>query len=71
MPHVAKLTKLRVLDLTFTDLTDTGLKQLHGLKELTELHIGAAKTTAAGRDALQKALPKAKIITSFTTGSPY
>ena len=70
MPHVAKLAKLRSLDLTFTDLTDAGLKELGGMKALTELKVGGTKTTPAGHAALQKALPKVKIITSFTTG-PY
>jgi hypothetical protein len=70
IPHVAKLTKLRTLDLTFSDLTDAGLAELAKLKDLTELKVGGTATTPKGRAALQKALPKLKVVTSFTTG-PY
>lgn len=66
--HVAKLTKLRSLDMTASDLTDAGLKQLEGLTNLTELKIGFTKTTPAGQAAFKKAVPNAKIITSATTG---
>ena len=66
--HIAKLTKLKSLDLSASDLTDAGLKQLEGLKNLTELKIGFTKTTPAGQAAFKKAVPNAKIITFITTG---
>ena len=68
MSHIVKLTKLRLLDLTFSDLSDTGLKELIPLKNLAEVKVGGTKTTAAGIAAFQKARPNVNVVTSFTTG---
>ncbi|OWK39046.1 Alanyl-tRNA synthetase [Fimbriiglobus ruber] len=60
---VAKLDKLRVLSLIGIELTDTDLAALSESKSLEEFRITSTKITAAGRDALQKKLPKLKILT--------
>ncbi len=67
VPHILKLTKLRSLDLTFSDLNDTSLKQFAALKELTELKVAFAKTTPEAQESLKKVLPKLTIILSGTT----
>ncbi len=67
VPHILKLTKLRALDLIFSDLNDASLKQFAALKELTELKIAFAKTTPEAQAALKKELPKLNIILSGTT----
>jgi len=67
MPQIVKLSKLRELDLSSSDLSDVGLKELAVLKELTTLKIGFTKTTPEGEAALRKALPKVTIIKSVTT----
>lgn len=46
------------LDLAKTDLTDTGLKELTGLKHLTSLALCETKVTDDAVEALRKALPK-------------
>jgi len=42
-------------------VTDTGLKELKGLKNLQQLFLSGTKATKAGMDELQKALPDLKI----------
>ncbi|WP_020470569.1 hypothetical protein [Zavarzinella formosa] len=49
------------LDLSKTELTDTGLKELAGLKKLASLSLCETKVTDAAVEALQKALPKCLI----------
>jgi hypothetical protein len=45
------------LDLSYSDVTDTGLKELAKLKRLTTLKLHDTKVTEAGRAELRKALP--------------
>ncbi len=63
LKHVAGLKNLQVLDLASTQVTDAGLKELAGLKSLQWLNLRTAGVTAKGIAALQKDLPKCKIIT--------
>jgi Leucine-rich repeat (LRR) protein len=58
---LATLKNLKVLSLSNTKATDTGLKALGGFKNLRELHISDTKTTDAGLAELKKALPDCKI----------
>ena len=58
---VKGLTKLEVLDLYNTKITDAGLVHLNGLTNLKSLNLERTKVTAAGAQALQKALPGCKI----------
>jgi hypothetical protein len=62
LKHLAKLAKLRSLDLRQTAVTDAGLKHLEGMVELRELFVTSSKVTDAGVFALRKALPKCRII---------
>jgi len=55
------LTKLQTLDLADAQVTDAGLKHLHGLTQLKVLYFGGTKVTEAGIQELQEALPKANI----------
>jgi len=59
---VAGLTGLRKLHLQNTTITDAGLKELAALKTLRELHLFGKPVTDAGVAALQKELPKCKIM---------
>ena len=54
--------RLRRLSLAGSKVTDDGLKPLHGLTGWQELDLTGTKVTAAGVAALQKALPKCKIV---------
>lgn len=49
------------LDLSTTQVTDPGLKDLAGLKSLQTLDLGYTAVTDAGVKALQKALPGCRI----------
>jgi hypothetical protein len=49
------------LDLTGTEMTDAGLKELKELKNLLSLNLRATRVTDAGSAELQNALPKLKI----------
>lgn len=60
-PHIAKLQKLRELNLAMSDLTDTGLKDLANLKELATLKTGGTRVSPSGVAALKQALPKLKV----------
>jgi hypothetical protein len=62
LKHVATLKNLRVLDLSDTRVTDLGLKELTRLKGLRWLNLQTPGVTAKGVAALQRDLPKCKII---------
>ncbi len=64
LKHVAGLKNLQVLDLSSTRVTNVGLKELVGLKNLRWLNLSTADVTPKGIAALQKDLPKCKIITN-------
>jgi hypothetical protein len=49
------------LDLSGTDVTDAGLKELANLQNLTRLSLCDTKTSDAAVEKLQKALPKCRI----------
>src|SRR5262249_7623030 len=62
LKELSAFRKLTFLDLSFTEITDDGLKHLAGLNGLAELNlIGAAKVTDKGITALQRALPNCRI----------
>jgi internalin A len=63
LKHLAGLRDLQVLDLSATRVTDAGLKELARLKELRWLNLSTPGVTANGITALQKELPKCKIVT--------
>jgi hypothetical protein len=50
-----------VLDLSHSDVTDAGLKDLAGLNNLAELHLEDTKVTPAGLSELSRALPNCRI----------
>jgi hypothetical protein len=56
------LKQLEKLSLAGNGLTDKGLKALSGLKALQNLDVRDTRVTKAGADALQKDLPKCKIL---------
>jgi hypothetical protein len=62
LKHVAALKRLQVLDLSATRVTDLGLKKLAWLKDLRWLNLRTPDVTAKGVAALQKELPKCKIM---------
>jgi hypothetical protein len=62
LKHVAGLKNLQVLDLSSTRVTDAGIKELARLKDLRWLNLRTARVTANGVAALQKDLPKCKIV---------
>jgi hypothetical protein len=57
----AKSDDVLTLNLSLTKVSDTGLKELTGLKNLSELNLFGSKVTNAGVKALQKELPGCKI----------
>jgi hypothetical protein len=69
MREVAAFKALQTLDLTYTNVTDAGLKDLEGLKGLRELHCVGAAVTEAGVERLRKALPEAKITAGEGAGA--
>jgi tRNA A-37 threonylcarbamoyl transferase component Bud32 len=62
LAHLESLTNLQLLELGHTQVSDDGLKHLYGLIRLEEVVLTGTKVTAEGKAALQKALPKCKII---------
>ena len=50
-----------VLDLSHSDVTDAGLKDLAGLNNLTAVYLEDTKTSAAGVAELNQALPKCAV----------
>ena len=59
--ELKELTGLTHLDLTATKVTDTGLKELNGFKELRKLWIYDTKMSKAAVKELQEALPDCNI----------
>ena len=59
---IAKQTRLRALYLFDTKISDAGLKQLAGLKELKILMLTGSSVTQFGVDPLQMSLPVCLII---------
>ena len=62
LPVIAKQTRLRALYLFDTKISDAGLKQLAGLKELKILMLTGSPVTSSGIDQLQMSLPDCVII---------
>ena len=62
LPVIAKHTQLRALYLFDTKISDAGLKQLAGLKELKILMLTGSSVTQSGVDPLQMSLPDCLII---------
>jgi Leucine-rich repeat (LRR) protein len=62
LEYLNELKKLERLSLTGCRLSDEGLKHLPVLTTLQELDLRQTQVTAAGKSALQKALPKCKIL---------
>ena len=62
LPVIAKQTRLRALYLFDTKISEAGLKQLAGLKELKILMLTGSPVTSSGIDQLQMSLPNCVII---------
>jgi serine/threonine protein kinase/Leucine-rich repeat (LRR) protein len=62
--EVGALTKLERLSLAGCRFSDAGLKHLAGLRNLAQLDLARTQVTADGVAALQKALPKCKIVSN-------
>ena len=62
LPVIAKQTRLHALYLFDTKISDAGLKQLAGLKELKILMLTGSPVTSSGIDQLQMSLPNCVII---------
>jgi hypothetical protein len=62
LKRLAGLTSLESLRLEQTNISDAGLKNLEGLKNLQALFVRDTKVTDAGAAALQKALPKVRVV---------
>ncbi len=62
LAYLQDCKNLTHLWLAGTAVTDAGLKHLEGLTNLTELDLRGTQVTAEGVAALQKALPKCKIV---------
>jgi hypothetical protein len=61
LENIAKLTRLKHLDLTDTPITDAGLKHLERLHRLEMLSLVGTNVTEAGVQQLQAKLPHCKI----------
>lgn len=62
LAHLKGLNALTGLNLIRTQVSDAGLKHLAELRNLALLHLEGTRVTAEGVAALQRALPKCKII---------
>lgn len=60
MATVGKLHQLRSLDLSLTQVTDVGMRELRGLPELTGLSLSQTKVTEAGLMELRS--PKLELL---------
>lgn len=61
------MTKLERLYLNKTAVTDAGLARLEGLKELREVNVPESKVTQAGARALQRAVPRVRVVPFATS----
>lgn len=68
--HLKGLTKLRELYLSNTRITDAGLVHLAGLTGLEEIHLYETQVTSAGLSALQRALPRVRIVVGSARPEP-
>jgi serine/threonine protein kinase/Leucine-rich repeat (LRR) protein len=66
--EVGTLTKLERLSLAGCTFSDASLKHLAGLSNLTQLDLTGTQVTADGVDALQKALPKCRLLSGPAQG---
>ena len=55
------MKQVKRLSLAGSGLSDSGIKRLVGLTNLTALNLQKTKVTPAGIDELKKALPQSKI----------
>lgn len=62
LKNLASLKNLQGLNLSYTKVTDAGLKELAGMTSLQWLSLHGTEATAAGVTALQKDLPKCRIV---------
>lgn len=63
LQSLAALTKLRRLELHHNPgVTDAGLRHLERLTALTSIDLYKTRVTGAGAAALQKALPKTRVV---------
>ena len=69
LKEVAKLQQLSTLNLRHTKTTDAGLKDVAKMKQLKELYMENTQVTKAGVAELQKALPKCKIRSNYTSST--
>ena len=60
--RIKGLTKLQVLNLSWTGISDVGLKNIQGLGQLREVDLGYTHVTYEGVAKLQRALPNCKIV---------
>jgi Leucine-rich repeat (LRR) protein len=59
--HIGGLTKLKVLYLEKTKITDAGLRRLGALKNLKVLHLSDTSVTDTGVEKLQRTLTRCYI----------
>jgi hypothetical protein len=64
MAQLRGLSHLELLNLGLNDVSDAGLPNLEGLANLRDLELQQTKTSRAGANNLQKALPNCKIAQS-------
>jgi len=57
LAQLARMTRLKTLDLSATEVTDAGLIHLQGLKSLEAVNLGATRVTKEGLTELQTARP--------------
>ena len=62
MENRAGLSQLRELDLSKTQITDTGLKYLRGLKQLQYLNLHDTNVTRQGVQDLKQAMPSVNVV---------
>lgn len=58
--HLARLEKLKILDVQNSDISDEGLVHLHDLKNLEAIWFTRSQITEEGIDSLREHLPKLK-----------
>jgi hypothetical protein len=58
MKAIGKMEKMEVLNLGSTKITDAGLAELKGLKNLRRVRVERTGVTEDGKKALREAVPK-------------